>query len=399
MFSTGSKYFSPKIIKGQINVLRCKFHHDKSNKQIKLNKVLVISKMTRYDYERKKLKHLSDEQFEKELRNRGTNFDKLVFHNQLQKTAVDKVCKTLRGIGSDVKVVNRFTYTKDYVDWADVIVPTGGDGTFLLAASMIHNPKTPVIGLNSDPSRSEGFLCLPPKYAPDYKEAFQKIEAGDFQWIFRSRIKTKIKCANGINAKLLHETPDYDLANVIGPLKPVNGVYRLPVLSLNEVFIGETLSARVSHLELKFDLEERYTNTKCSGVCICTGTGSTSWHYSINRQPAQTVAEILKLMDINATDQKQSLASVFADIYNQNLKFSPEDPRMAYTIRDLICAGVWPDPKGLKSRGFVKRIEVRSNCDDGYIVIDGGISFSFNDGTVAIFEMDPRDSLKTIMIT
>lgn len=45
-----------------------------------------------------------------------------------------------------------------------------------------------------------------------------------------------------------------------------------------QVFIGETVSARVSHLHLRIDNAEHITKTKSSGLCVSTGTGSTSWH-------------------------------------------------------------------------------------------------------------------------
>lgn len=72
---------------------------------------------------------------------------------------------------------------------------------------------------------------------------------------------------------------------------------------------------------------------------------------------------------------------------------------MGYTIRDLISAGVWPQPKGIKSRGFASRIEVKSNCFDARLVVDGGISFDFNDGTIAILEINPGDSLRTVVLS
>lgn len=72
---------------------------------------------------------------------------------------------------------------------------------------------------------------------------------------------------------------------------------------------------------------------------------------------------------------------------------------MGYTIRDLISAGVWPQPKGIKSRGFATKIKVKSNCFDAGLVIDGGVSFSFNDGTVAILEIHPEDALRTVTLT
>lgn len=69
---------------------------------------------------------------------------------------------------------------------------------------------------------------------------------------------------------------------------------------------------------------------------------------------------------------------------------------MGYTIRDLISAGVWPQPKGVEPRGFASRIEVKSRCLDAGLVVDGGLSFRFNDGTVAILEIHESDALRTV---
>lgn len=55
--------------------------------------------------------------------------------------------------GIETKVVNRFDYSDANIEWADVILTTGGDGTFLMAASKIHSQNKPLIGINSDPSR------------------------------------------------------------------------------------------------------------------------------------------------------------------------------------------------------------------------------------------------------
>lgn len=51
----------------------------------------------------------------------------------------------------------------------------------------------------------------------------------------------------------------------------------LPYLSLNEVFIGETQAARVSHLHIQIDDQNILNKTKSSGLCVSTGTGSSSW--------------------------------------------------------------------------------------------------------------------------
>lgn len=70
---------------------------------------------------------------------------------------------------------------------------------------------------------------------------------------------------------------------------------------------------------------------------------------------------------------------------------------MGYTIRDLICGGVWPQPKGIKSRGFAQKVEIKSNCYDASLVIDGGVSVNFNDGTIILLEILPEDALRTVI--
>lgn len=74
-----------------------------------------------------------------------------------------------------------------------------------------------------------------------------------------------------------------------------------------------------------------------------------------------------------------------------------DDKRMGYTIRDMICGGVWPHPKGIKCRGFAKKIEIRSNCYDASLVIDGGVFVNFNDGAIILLEILPEDALKTVV--
>lgn len=67
--------------------------------------------------------------------------------------------------------------------WADLIVPIGGDGTFLLAAGRASplfaksQQKIPIIGFNSDPLRSEGRLMLHKDYSEYPQEAVKRIKA------------------------------------------------------------------------------------------------------------------------------------------------------------------------------------------------------------------------------
>ncbi len=40
-----------------------------------------------------------------------------------------------------------------------LIISLGGDGTFLHTSSMIESDQIPILGINTDPSRSLGNLC------------------------------------------------------------------------------------------------------------------------------------------------------------------------------------------------------------------------------------------------
>ncbi|XP_067003696.1 NAD kinase 2, mitochondrial [Anabrus simplex] len=383
-------------------------HYSSSAKpSLNMNHALVVSKLSRYEFEQYRNPNLSEDQLEALLRKRGSDFDIVIKHHRLHKDFEKKIENALERSGIETKVVNRFTYTEESIEWADVIIVAGGDGTFLLAASRIAGNAKPVIGFNSDPSRSEGHLCLPKKYSENYLEAIEKLKKGEFNWKFRSRIRITL-CGNDIfyPPVELHEQellePQHRYFDCITEQQKIEAAHSvsqanvrvLPVLALNEVFIGENLSARVSYFELNVDGKIR-SKVKSSGLCICTGTGSTSWHTSINQITHQTVAEIANLL---GKTLDASEAHRITKCFNDCLVFSPEDKRMYYTIRDLISTDVWPNPKGIEPRGYASYIQVKSRCIDAGLVIDGGISFHFNDGSVAILEIHDSDALRTVSL-
>ena len=77
---------------------------------------------------------------------------------------------------------------------------SGGDGTFLMGSSKILNRYKPIVGINTDPTRSEGHLCLPKHYSFNIKEAIDTILAGKFRWFFRRRLRvTMIGAGEKIN--------------------------------------------------------------------------------------------------------------------------------------------------------------------------------------------------------
>lgn len=183
---------------------------------------------------------------------------------------------------------------------------------------------------------------------------------GEFDWLKRTRIRTTMLGQNGnlpesFDLQELHPTPmelnDY-------PTEFLNNVDRkryrakvkriLPYLALNEVFIGETQSARVSHIHLQIDEQNQLNKTKSSGLCVSTGTGSSSWLTrfvretfflinnslwivlfmdlciccSINRLSTQNVCELIKIIEQNGCKVSKS-ASEIAEKYNAKIVFDP----------------------------------------------------------------------------
>ena len=138
-------------------------------------KVLVLTKLSRYEFEKLRHADLNERQLEETLRKRGSDYNNILYHHTLHKNCEAMVVRMLAEHNIETKVVNRFDYNEKNINWADVIVTTGGDGTYLLAASRILDPNKTVIGFNSDPTRSEGYLCFPKKYSHNIQEAIDKL--------------------------------------------------------------------------------------------------------------------------------------------------------------------------------------------------------------------------------
>ncbi|KPI96562.1 UPF0465 protein C5orf33 [Papilio xuthus] len=336
------------------------------NTRLKMDKCLIVSKVTRYEYERHSHDYISDSELETVLRKRGSDYDSMLANHKEQKAFEENVAKRLREMGHQVEMASRLTYNDELINWCDVVVPCGGDGTFLLAASRVRDANKPVIGFNSFPHKSVGRLCLPTWCSNDVKGALHALKEGRFRWMRRSRIRTTITCEAKVLDTItpvdlhtlhycryppmsnIHENQDAHTRehDVTAANSPTLSTKVLPFLALNEVFIGESVTSRVSLLRLQID-NGQWTHTKSSGLCVTTGTDS---------------------------DQ------------------------LAYSVREYITFEEWPVPRGLRVRDRAAAVRVRSHCTDAGLVIDGSVSFPFNDGTQAALTVHPEDSLMTVQM-
>ncbi|XP_050558335.1 NAD kinase 2, mitochondrial isoform X1 [Spodoptera frugiperda] len=432
--------------------------------KLNMEKCLIVSKVTRYEYERHSHEHLSECELERVLRKRGSDYDSMLKIHKQQKAFEENVAKSLRDMGLKVEMASRLTYNDDIINWCDVVVPCGGDGTFLLAASRVRDANKPVIGFNSSPQKSVGRLCLPTWCSNDVKGAFQAIKEGRFRWMRRSRIRTTVTSepqlletitpvdlhtlhycryppvqnthemvdAYNMNSRQVATTArDAPVSPTLAtkvlpflalnevrilyynmnsrqvattardaPVSPTLATKVLPFLALNEVFIGESVTSRVSLLRLQID-NGAWSHTKSSGLCVTTGTGSTSWHFSINCLRTQSVQELMKILHEEykvPLDTAMEKAREVTEKYNQKLMFAADSDQLAYSVREYITFEEWPTPRGLKVRDKASSVKVKSHCTDAGLVIDGSVSFPFNDGTEAILEIHPEDSLMTVQM-
>lgn len=337
-----------------------------------------------------------------------------------------------------------------------------------MAASKITSRDKPVIGVNSDPTKSVGHLCLPSKYSNNFDKVIDLLKEGKYQWQFKQRLRVTLigEAAdedprelndirynlrgvnqfldqedsqdnhqasparsrspiqnqqslfhqhqhNHINTTLNTSMPSTTITatslaanRTIGnkSFKTVDGkvLYKMRQLkerALNEVFVGETLSARVSYYELSVD-NNRLTKMKSSGLTVCTGTGSTSWYYNINKLTEQQVQSIVSIINkvTVSTYVKPDDSKLIGDItkqFNETLTFSSTEPIMGYSIRDPVD---YASAIGHSYRGYAKRIEVKSRMQNACLVLDGCQFYPFNDGSYALIEVHDEDALKTILV-
>ena len=106
------------------------------------------------------------------------------------------------------------------------------------------------------------------------------------------------------------------------------------------------------------------------GLCISTGTGSTSWTFNINKLTHYSVEDLLKIINdltaypINHKDSR--LVESITQKFNNDIVFDPELNMMSYSLRDPVSMGTYPIPDSdeRKPRGKVRKIKVKSRYQD-----------------------------------
>jgi len=181
----------------------------------------------------------------------------------------DNLSENAKAVLEDVKgmlkeksmfTINYEQLQREHVYGRDLVITFGGDGTFVKAASMIID-ETPIVGINSDPGVSEGFLA---SISGDNLKKLGEILLGNYKLLNRNR------------ARIIR-----------------NGIV-LEMYALNEVYIGAMHQFHSS----RYSIEHcgRKEEHRSSGVVVSTGTGSTAWFKTMGGEPFSADEDKLKFI-------------------------------------------------------------------------------------------------------
>ena len=209
-----------------------------------MNRVLVVYKKSAYQLH---MLERRDAHLRGLLRRRHPDVLDMQQAHRVHQQTLAAVTATLRRLGAAADLVYRadLKTTARY----DLVVSVGGDGTVLQASHVVAD--TPLLGVNSDPRRSEAVFCAATK----------------------ATIGAVLRCA-------LARPPGWRAGE--GTL-PMRRLWRLAVrlngrraglLALNDVLIAHEDPATMSRYRLK--IGARQEPQKSSGLWVATAAGSSS---------------------------------------------------------------------------------------------------------------------------
>lgn len=368
-----------------------------------VRRILVVSKTTRYENEiSRDTAKLS-----------GSDMYALRRTHEVHEATVEALVTGLQRLPwhADVKVVKSYdglgypTVTEEDFGNADLVFSTGGDGTFVRTASFIDGSNAPIIiGINSDPTRSEGFLCVdhniggtgrsPQDSDPKKRIAhiLERLCAEQTTCVSRQRIRVERVPIEDSGNDVFDEKA-YSSLREPG-LKKLSGGertsstcsddIRLRLLALNDVLLAELAAQKSSYYDFCFVPaaqrfqtslgtvevdKEHHEKHKSSGLLVSTGTGSSAWHRTCGGVHPKKLQRILRFAskELRAKMTPDTLRSI-ADEYNTSLIFPPDLGVMRFTVREPIVNGVFSCDF---PSGSARSIGLRPRSDDMRIFIDG----------------------------
>ncbi|CAL7944826.1 unnamed protein product [Xylocopa violacea] len=387
-----------------------------NNAPYRPRRVLGFSRLSALEFLRIRNPNLSEDQILSKIKEIGQDSEEIFAEHQRQIVCEQNLAAVLKKLDISFRITKRIREATKCTKWADLVIPIGGDGTFLLASKLITDSRKPVFGINPNASRESNIFALPSKYGTDIESVFEKLRAGEYTLLMRSRIRTVMKGV-GLYRRPFHiheksrtrgerridKNDKMSATKVLKPslhskiadaLQPRERT--LPWFALNEVFVGEFLAARPITMVVQLENEETF-QIRSSGICVCTGSGSQSWYRSMNVQSADTIRAIVEIATGKKLSPEETNELLYK--YNTSLMYPVEDLSMTYKIREMYNSTRCTKHKCCPDRVRCTKLTVISHGFDAGLVIDGCISLPFNDGTLATFDIRPEYSLKNIVLT
>jgi NAD+ kinase len=198
-------------------------------------RVLVVYKKSAYELH---IRDRRDVALIRALRRRDPDaMDMRVAHTVHQQT-MDAVSDALRELGVHYDLVYRAGLRN--ADGYDLIVAVGGDGTLLQVSHLAG--RTPILGVNSDPNRSEAVFCAATRQT--------------FPRLVRRALEGRLRPQPLLRLRAHHNDR---------PVRP---------LALNDILIAHDDPATMSRYRLRVNGREEFQ--KSSGVWVSTAAGSSS---------------------------------------------------------------------------------------------------------------------------
>lgn len=193
----------------------------------------------------------------------------------------------------------------DEIKKYNYIISVGGDGTFLTCGHIIDNSTQILLGINSNPLKSEGFLCQIPYNTAKITKTLDKITTNNFKILKRKRYT--IDLFNKQNEKKVH------------------------FFGLNEVFFGSKDNSSTFRYDFKVN-GDSMDHLRSTGCILYTGTGSTGWAKSMKKMTKTHVEEVLGLYREGV--RREDVERVTA-LYNKKLEMHPEYGKMRFLHREM----------------------------------------------------------------
>ncbi len=243
------------------------------------------------------------------------------------------------------ELYNSQTRNMHIFDDFDMVIPIGGDGTFLSCAYFIPNNKKVIFGVNSNPQKSLGFLLgmhFEEPFERKCERLFEDLVQGNFELFHRKRF-------------LVHSP---QLRDFCGAAEYSADTYAL--IGLNDLFFSSYNQAQTSRYAFIHD-EKRDQSVRSTGCLIYTGSGSSAWAFGMNKVPNQTVEHILDYLQL----PRERAAEVQAYLQDKHT-FSCRRQKLAFKHREPTILN-----QELSEQGYGKQFLIENLTHEACVSIDG----------------------------